>query len=66
MASKASAKTMRVLKTSDADFRADWLKVCNRRDDSVEDVEKDAKKIIDKARAEGNTVGESVFGVFDK
>ncbi len=25
-----------------------------------------AKKIIDKARAEGNTVGESVFGVFDK
>jgi hypothetical protein len=25
-----------------------------------------AKKIIDKARAEGKTVGESVFGVFDK
>jgi len=25
-----------------------------------------AKKLIDKARAEGKTVGESVFGVFDK
>ena len=44
MAATSSTKTIRVLKTSNADFKADWKKFCQRRDDSVGDVEKEAKK----------------------
>ena len=54
MAAKASAKPLRVLKTSDADFQAAWRQVCQRRVDTVESVEKDAKKIVDRVREGGD------------
>ena len=46
MAAKASAKLMRVLKSDDASFAEDWQGICDRRVDSVLDVEKDVAKII--------------------
>ena len=54
MAAKASAKPMRVLKTSDADFADGWRKVCQRRVETVESVEKDVKKIIERVRTGGD------------
>ena len=54
MAAKASAKPMRVLKTSDADFADGWRKVCQRRVETVESVEKDVKKIIERVREGGD------------
>jgi histidinol dehydrogenase len=54
MAAKASAKPIRVLKTSDSDFRADWRQVCQRRVDTVESVEKDARKIVERVRDGGD------------
>ncbi len=54
MAAKASAKPMRVLKTSEDDFAVDWKKVCNRRVDSVDSVEKDVKKILERVRTGGD------------
>ena len=54
MAAKASAKLMRVLKTSDADFADGWRKVCQRRVETVESVEKDVKKIVERVREGGD------------
>jgi hypothetical protein len=54
MAAKASAKPMRVLKTSDADFQVGWKQVCQRRVDSVESVDKEAKKIVERVRDGGD------------
>jgi histidinol dehydrogenase len=54
MAAKASAKPMRVLKTSDVDFADGWRAVCQRRVDTVECVEKDVKKIVERVRGGGD------------
>jgi histidinol dehydrogenase len=54
MAAKASAKPMRVLKTSDADFADGWRAVCQRRVETVESVEKDVKKIVERVREGGD------------
>ncbi len=54
MAAKASAKTLRVLKTSEPDFDVAWKQVCQRRPETGESVEKDVKKIIDRVRKGGD------------
>jgi len=54
MAAKVSTKLMRVLKHDDAKFREEWQAVCDRRDDSVLDVEQDVAKIIATVRKGGD------------
>ena len=54
MAAKASAKTLRVLKTSEPDFDVAWKQVCQRGPETGESVEKDVKKIIDRVRKGGD------------
>ena len=53
-ASKASTKLMRVFKSDTAKFADDWHNVCNRRVDSVLDVEADVAKIIADVRKGGD------------
>jgi histidinol dehydrogenase len=65
MAAKASAKLMRVIKSDDANFAADWHSVCNRRVDSVLDVEKDVAKIIAEVRANGDDALRAFIKKFD-
>lgn len=54
MAAKASNKLMRVFKSDDAKFADNWFGVCNRRVDSVLDVEADVAKIIADVRKGGD------------
>lgn len=54
MAAKATAKLMRVLKSDSAKFEEEWHSVCDRRVDTVLDVEKDVAKIIAEVRAGGD------------
>ena len=54
MAAKTSTKPMRVLKHDDAKFREEWQAVCDRREDSVLDVEQDVAKIIAAVRKGGD------------
>ncbi len=63
MAAKATAKLMRVFKQSDANFDEKWMSVCNRRVDSVLDVEKDVAKIIADVRSGGD---EALFAFIKK
>ncbi|CAN0039460.1 unnamed protein product [Discosporangium mesarthrocarpum] len=53
MAAKAT-KLMRVFKSDDAKFEQDWKSVCDRRVDSVLDVEEDVAKIIASVRKNGD------------
>jgi len=53
MAAKAT-KWMRVFKSDDAKFADDWKSVCDRRVDSVLDVEEDVAKIIAAVRKNGD------------
>ena len=46
MAAKAAGKLIRVFKTDSVNFTRDWRQVCDRREDSVLDVEKEVAKII--------------------
>ena len=54
MAAKATKKLMRVFKSDDAKFADDWASVCNRRVDSVLDVEEDVAKILAAVRKDGD------------
>lgn len=54
MAARTSSKILRVLKQDDAKFAAEWQGVCDRRVDSVLDVEADVAKIIAGVRAGGD------------
>ena len=63
MAAKASTKLMRVLKSDDAKFDAAWQEICDRREDSVLDVEKDVAKIIAAVREGGD---EALLGFVKK
>ncbi|MGY8736774.1 MAG: histidinol dehydrogenase [bacterium] len=54
---------MRVFKSDDAKFAEDWYGVCNRRVDSVLDVEEDVAKIIAAVRKNGD---EAVLGFVKK
>jgi len=67
MAAKASGKTseklMRVVKSDSASFADDWQKICDRRVDSVLDVEKDVAKIIADVREGGD---EALLGFVKK
>ncbi len=54
MAAKATAKLMRVFKSDDAKFDENWRSICDRRVDSVLDVEKEVAKIIADVRAGGD------------
>ena len=54
MAAKATGKLMRVFKSDDAKFAENWQSVCDRRADSVLDVEKDVAKIIADVRSGGD------------
>ena len=63
MAAKTTNKLMRVFKSDDAKFAEDWYGVCNRRVDSVLDVEEDVAKIIAAVRKNGD---EAVLGFVKK
>lgn len=54
MASRSSAKLLRVLRTTETDFAESWAAVCNRREDGKEDVEKEARKIVARVREGGD------------
>lgn len=62
MAAKAT-KWMRVFKSDDAKFADDWKSVCDRRVDSVLDVEEDVAKIIAAVRKNGD---EALLGFVKK
>lgn len=63
MATRATAKLMRVLRTDTATFAEAWQKVCGRREDSVLDVDADVAKIIAAVRSEGD---DALFGFVKK
>ena len=54
MAGRSSSKALRVLKTDDANFPADWKAICERRQTAGLDIEKDVEKIISQVRTEGD------------
>jgi histidinol dehydrogenase len=62
MAAKTT-KLLRVLKSEDAKFADDWKQICDRRIDSVLDVEAEVKKIIDAVRSGGD---EALLGFVKK
>jgi histidinol dehydrogenase len=62
MAAKTT-KLLRVLKSEDAKFADDWKQICDRRIDSVLDVEAEVKKIIDAVRGGGD---EALLGFVKK
>ena len=66
MAAKATTKWMRVLKSDDASFAGDWQGICDRRVDSVLDVEKDVAKIIAEVRSGGDEALLHFVKKFDK
>ncbi len=65
MAAKASAKLIRVLKSDSANFSAEWRALCDRRVDTVLDIEKDVAKIIAEVRAGGDVALRSCVEKFD-
>jgi histidinol dehydrogenase len=65
MAAKATTKLMRVFKQDDANFTENWESVCNRRIDSVLDVEKDVAKIIADVRSGGDDALRGFIKKFD-
>jgi histidinol dehydrogenase len=65
MAAKATTKLMRVFKQDDAKFTENWNAVCNRRVDSVMDVEKDVAKIIAEVRSGGDEALRGFVKKFD-
>lgn len=64
MAAKAT-KLMRVFKSDDAKFEDDWKSVCDRRVDSVLDVEEDVAKIIAAVRKGGDEALQGFVKKFD-
>ncbi len=54
MAARTSARILRVLQSSDAGFEDDWSAICGRREAAGEDVEKEARKIIERVRSGGD------------
>ena len=63
MAAKTTTKTLRVFKSDDAKFAENWKSVCDRRVDSVLDVEADVAKIIAAVREKGD---EALLGFVKK
>ena len=64
MAANAT-KLMRVFKSDDAKFTDDWKSVCDRRVDSVLDVEEDVAKIIAAVRKNGDDALRGFVKKFD-
>lgn len=65
MAAKATTKLMRVFKSDDAKFASDWKSICDRRVDTVLDVENDVAKIIAAVRKDGDTALKGFVKKFD-
>jgi histidinol dehydrogenase len=65
MAAKATTKLMRVFRQGDAKFSENWKSICNRRVDSVLDVEKDVAKIIADVRSGGDEALRAFIKKFD-
>ena len=63
MAAKATAKLMRVLKSDNAGFAEEWKAICDRRSDTVLDVEREVARIIADVRAGGD---EALFAFVKK
>jgi histidinol dehydrogenase len=62
-AAKSSKRLMRVFKQGDASFDEGWVSICNRRVDSVLDVEKEVANIIAGVRSDGD---EALLGFVKK
>ncbi len=54
MASRSSAKLMRVLRTDEADFGPRWSAICERRPARDDGVDRDVRKIIERVRERGD------------
>jgi histidinol dehydrogenase len=54
MASRASARLLRVLRSGESSFDEEWAAICNRRSEEAENVEKEARKIIERVREGGD------------
>lgn len=54
MASKTTAKPMRLIRADEAGFEAAWKSICNRRNTGGADVERDARKIVERVRDGGD------------
>ncbi len=54
MASRSSAKLVRVLKSDDTDFSVAWGEVCSRSVEAGESIDKEVAKIIARVREEGD------------
>ena len=54
MAAKSTAKLMRVLRSDASGFAEDWRAICDRRSDSVLDVEREVARIIADVRSGGD------------
>lgn len=67
MAAKTSAKPLRVFETTAKDFDKNWSKICQRRADSVSDVEVDAvvEAIVERVRRGGDKELLSCIEEFD-
>ena len=65
MAAKAKANLMRVLKSDAAGFAEEWRAVCDRRGDTVLDVEREVAKIIADVRAGGDEALRGFIKKFD-
>jgi len=65
MVAKSTTKLMRVFRQGDAKFSENWRSVCNRRVDSVLDVEKDVAKIIADVRSGGDEALRAFIKKFD-
>ena len=63
MAAKTTAKLMRVLKSDNAGFAEEWKTICDRRSDTVLDVEREVAKIIAEVRSGGD---EALFAFVKK
>ena len=63
MAAKTTAKLMRVLKSDNAGFADEWKAICDRRGDTVLDVEREVAKIIADVRSGGD---EALFAFIKK
>jgi histidinol dehydrogenase len=54
MASRSTAKLLRVLKTDESGFRRSWASVCARRESAGKNVEEQARAIISRVREGGD------------
>ena len=54
MASRSTAKLLRIIKTDESEFKSTWSTICGRRESAGQNVEKQAAAIIARVREGGD------------